>query len=344
MLKLTKILSILLFVLSSFAFADEWEICLGSFKNFENARSRLEFLRNSGLPVHLTDYSQNYQIFYRVVYDEKFTELEKALQRKDSISDLPAVKRLKINDVWCIHTVTEETDQKSETEPKNRSLNVPESRKLTIKDSDSGNPVADANVNIDEKWNVSTDEAGKAPLPNDVPNGEHTITVTKGNSYVPTSGHFTLENDKIVSASQISVPKAVDYSRIKIVLDWGERPYDLDSHILSSTGHVYFLNMTHKNMNLDRDDTTSFGPETVTIREAESGETYKYYVYNFSDGGYEFSDRLSKSGARVKVFFDNDFIKEFNVPQNTPGLLWHVFDIKNGNEIVVYDEILTDMP
>ena len=339
MLRLKKFVSLLFILLPCLAFGDEWEICLGSFNNFENAKTRLEILKNSGIPVYLTDYSQNYKIFYRVMYEEKFTDLQTATFHQNMISNLPVVKNLKISDVWCVHTVTEE---KSDSPAKPANVIVPETRKLTIKDSDSGNPVPDANVNIDEKWDVSTDEAGKASVPNEVPDGEHSIVVTKGNTYVPTSGHFTLQNDDIISTPQISVPKAVDYSRIKIVLDWGEWPYDLDSHILSSSAHVFFVNMSQENLNLDRDDTSSYGPETVTIREPKASETYRYYVFNYSDEGRTDSSRLSNSGARVKVFLDNDFVKEFNVPQDKEGLLWHVFDIKNGNEIVVCDEITTD--
>ena len=51
---------------------------------------------------------------------------------------------------------------------------------------------------------------------------------------------------------------------------------------------------------LDVDNTTGFGPETITVNRKHDGERYVYAVHNYSDGADLKSDRLSKSGAKVR--------------------------------------------
>lgn len=56
---------------------------------------------------------------------------------------------------------------------------------------------------------------------------------------------------------------------------------------------------------LDRDDTTSYGPETTTILLGEDNiSAFKYYVHDF--GGSSGSNRMSFSGARVTVYYGGE--------------------------------------
>lgn len=139
------------------------------------------------------------------------------------------------------------------------------------------------------------------------------------------------------SAPQIAIPKCVDYERIKIILDWGQYPRDLDSHIESFNPyhHAYFSRQSTANLYLDHDDTTSYGPETVTVTEPRSAEKYSYYVHNYSNGGESYSDRLSFSKARVRVYINNEYKTTFRIKEHQTGTLWHVFDVKNGFVIPV---------
>ena len=91
---------------------------------------------------------------------------------------------------------------------------------------------------------MKSDLEGKAPIPDEVQDGEHKLYVTKGNEYVKTESSFVLSQGEVASTPQISLPKAVDFKRIKIVLDWGEYPSDLDSHVEDSNFHIYFSNST----------------------------------------------------------------------------------------------------
>lgn len=216
-------------------------------------------------------------------------------------------------------------------------------RKLLIKDSVTGHGIADANINIDNKWDTLTDNSGWAPIPNEVPDGTHEILVSKGDDYVPTKSTFNIVGDEITANSQISVPKAVDYNRIQIVLDWGYEPYDIDSHIICENHHVYFSNRYEDNMDLDRDDTDSYGPETITIRDIKADKKYEYYVFNYSHQEL-YGTSLSYSNARVRVIIQNEQVNEFNITPGMVGRTWHVFDIINGNEIVVFDELIEWKP
>ncbi len=128
----------------------------------------------------------------------------------------------------------------------------------------------------------------------------------------------------------------------RIILTWGEIPYDLDSHLTGPVPssadrfHVFFADRTFSfggttYADLDLDDTYSYGPETVTIREQTLG-VYRYSVYNYSNGTSTNSTDLSLSNATVRVYRGNNLVATFNVPNNRGGTLWTVFEL-NGNTI-----------
>ncbi|WP_143029137.1 hypothetical protein [Rhodoferax sp. OV413] len=89
---------------------------------------------------------------------------------------------------------------------------------------------------------------------------------------------------------------------VTMKLTWGALPSDLDSHLITPSGeHVYFSNdgllLAQPFANLDVDDTTSYGPEVVTLTKLMVG-TYKYSVHNYSGYG---AGPIAQSGARVEL-------------------------------------------
>lgn len=150
--------------------------------------------------------------------------------------------------------------------------------------------------------------------------------------------------------------------RIKIVLTWGATPSDLDSHLTgpSSTAggsrfHVYYSQRdyfkngdyssanTRLSVDLDYDDTTSYGPESTSIRNLVAGDYY-FYVHDFSDKNTSSSTAMSDSGATVTVYLpgqsDNQNLlsylfgsifgtnaKAFHVDTSSEGTLWTVFKL-----------------
>lgn len=217
-------------------------------------------------------------------------------------------------------------------------------RSIVIRDSDTGVPIANADVDIDNTWQMKSDTEGKVNLPDEIQEGEFTISVKKGEEYVQTVENFTVAKGEITTAPQISIPKAVDFERIKIVLDWGEFPWDLDAHVVDGTNHVYFSVKQQGNLELDRDDVNSYGPETITILEPSKSKVYSYYVFDCSNADNPDSTRLSNSQAQVKIYFGNEFVESFKITPNKRGITWHVFDVVKGNKIVKKNKISTIKP
>jgi hypothetical protein len=144
----------------------------------------------------------------------------------------------------------------------------------------------------------------------------------------PTTRGQTTNVDAVIS------PELGD-AQFRIVLSRGESPYDLDSHLTGPNGqggrfHVYYDNWGSNNSEpyalLDRDDTSSFGPETITITRLQQGDVYRYSVHDFSNGGSTSSHVLANSGAKVEVYNGSALVASYNVP-NQEGTLWTVFEI-----------------
>lgn len=166
--------------------------------------------------------------------------------------------------------------------------------------------------------------------------GNYTIEVS-GEGYVTT--YFTV-NCAADTVNQInsSVTPVLAEGITRIVLTWGEIPYDLDSHLLGPTSsgevfEIYYADRVYMESDkivaeLDYDDTYSYGPETITIYEQVPNGEYRYAVYQWS---YEGS--LAESQATVKVYRgsnDNENLAaSFNVPTDQAGRWWTVFTLKD---------------
>ena len=122
--------------------------------------------------------------------------------------------------------------------------------------------------------------------------------------------------------------------------------YHIYYETVSGDNHKYYVYGAGDNVSLDYDDDNSTarpsppGKETITIvsgaaTKVRSG-TFDYRVHNFTDkdnvttrGGVpsNYKTNLSKSGAKVKVFYNDQGTlvkKRYNVP-NDNGTLWRVF-------------------
>ncbi len=144
-------------------------------------------------------------------------------------------------------------------------------------------------------------------------------------------------------ASMINI-SGMDADTMKIVLTWGSTPRDLDSHLYVDSGkdgssdyHVSYMNKSTGGAVLDVDDTSAYGPETITI-DLNSNTSYLYWVHNYSGGG---SSVLSNSGATVKVYVgvSETPLYTFNVP-NGNGTNWQLFEYDaDTGEFTIYNTI-----
>lgn len=169
--------------------------------------------------------------------------------------------------------------------------------------------------------------------------GNYTAQVSKSGFH---GGYFSIVclGGQTVGDQNYSLSPEILSGQIRVVLTWGENPWDLDSHMTGPTSggsrfHVYWWEKGSSSSSpyceLDYDDVTSYGPETITIYQQLSG-VYRYSVHNFSDGWSSSSYSLSASGAKVVVYGSNGILATFNVPTNRGGTLWTVFEL-NGTVI-----------
>jgi subtilisin family serine protease len=226
--------------------------------------------------------------------------------------------------------------------------------KGTIKDALTGESLSGVTIKLRKGWDQESGEYvlsnGNAYFVSSGENGAYQMEVLEGaytaeltkNGYV--TGYVNLVCGRNLDISQDAVITPVlSESQYRVVLTWGESPYDIDSHLtgpLSDGGrfHVYYSNRTafdgeEKVAELDVDDTTSYGPETITTTLSTQGVSgvYRYSVHDYSNRSSNASNALSLSGAQVKLYNGNTLIETYNVPVNQEGTLWNVFEIDNGS-------------
>ncbi|MFS4169920.1 tetratricopeptide repeat protein [Escherichia coli] len=127
-------------------------------------------------------------------------------------------------------------------------------------------------------------------------------------------------------------PVMTNLDGMRVVLSWGEKPFDLDSHLIFPGGHIYFDSKEGTNANLDVDDTDSYGPETVTISKKHFGESYIYAVQDYSNKGLPNSNYLSASKAKVFVYVGSSLVRSYSVPAGKRGNIWTVFKLNPNGE------------
>ena len=164
--------------------------------------------------------------------------------------------------------------------------------------------------------------------------------------YVIASKGAIVEENAMVTIDQI-ISKRIDDGQVRFVLHWADADKendtvasDLDSHLVGpgASGdekfHVYFEHENYsaadsdeKYVDLDVDDTSYLGPETITIYKNVNG-IYHYYVHNYTDSSadiyYNHQTRLATSKPYVEVIRGNVRIAEFNLAETAQGNVWDV--------------------
>lgn len=205
-----------------------------------------------------------------------------------------------------------------------------------ITDAYTGGAVSGATVTVQSKFLFGDNEIVAQTMTREdgsyefnAPIGKYEISIEK-EGYVKNIKPITIIRDRDdlhMSLSPKNQP-SVD-GNLRVVLRWGEEPEDLDSHMLSlgenGTSHVYYDHMSENNMNLDVDDTDSYGPETISVSKTNN-EIYSYYIHDYTNRGSNNSTELSNSGAYIQLYSGNTLLYRIDIPQNQSGTLWHVFD------------------
>ncbi|OGQ95467.1 MAG: hypothetical protein A2284_17495 [Deltaproteobacteria bacterium RIFOXYA12_FULL_61_11] len=142
-----------------------------------------------------------------------------------------------------------------------------------------------------------------------------------------------------VTISPVSGEQNLEQGQVRLVLTWGETPSDLDSHLivpsegggLCDYAHIYYSDRgtnedVYPHANLDVDDTSSYGPETITILRRLSG-TYTYLVHDFTNRSSIPSLNMAASGAKVEVYVDQSLFATYYMPEEIPSTLWTVLEL-----------------
>jgi hypothetical protein len=120
---------------------------------------------------------------------------------------------------------------------------------------------------------------------------------------------------------------------MRIVLNWGNQPQDLDGHLAFPGNHIFFRSQQGTDANLDVDHIDGYGPETITITRKHAGERYVYAVEDYTDKHNPDTYGLSTSHAKVFVYIGQTLIKVYYVPANREGNVWTVFAISGAGEV-----------
>lgn len=205
-------------------------------------------------------------------------------------------------------------------------------------DAISGNPIENALVKMEDIGEFKTNSDGmlRFQIPED-PFMKINVSVKK-KGYIDTDFILELKAGTIF-LNRFSISPSIPLGHMRVVLDWGKKPKDLDAHFVKyNSYHISYRNMkidADGVAMLDRDDTNGYGPETLTVTEIDSNKEYNYFIHDYSNGNIKNSDKLSKSNAEVKVFGRGKLLYHFKIPQNKKGNTWNVFKILNSKIIPV---------
>ena len=199
----------------------------------------------------------------------------------------------------------------------------------------TGAPLPGAVVRVDGSGESATAGSDGRFTLTGVASGSRTIR-TSANGFITESRTVTVTAGTTVDQA-IALTPARAGGQITIVLTWGAQPADLDAHLSGpnrSGGrfHIYFASPSAPSPSpyatLDVDDTSSSGPETITIsRDPTTGNfvagEYRYWVHNFST-----TPEFDVSNGRVTVNSGGAQLDSFTVPSGATSLdIWRVVNL-----------------
>lgn len=207
----------------------------------------------------------------------------------------------------------------------------------------SGYPIANASVTLGRQT-VQTNAQGVASFAG-LPASLFAVSTAAAN-YVAATQTTALSCAAVNNITVALSPSGTNVGglgagKFRAILTWGENPRDLDSHLTgpAATGtdrwHVYYSAKTAGDMcGLDVDDTTSFGPETITCpRTADTTTTLRPGVYRYSVHHYAGTGLMSASGANVRLEFASGQSYTFTPPAGSylgANDVWTVFEVTVG--------------
>ncbi len=149
---------------------------------------------------------------------------------------------------------------------------------------------------------------GDGSYKTDLQPGVYEVEVSYGN-YITENYHLEVRTGENQYNVNYTLSSNLNEGALRIVLEWGSRPYDLDSYVSGtlSDGTPFFVNFMNPVFTiggkviaeLDVDDTNGFGPETITVYDP--GASFDYFIVDFrSEGLQDFT------GVSVKLYLPGE--------------------------------------
>lgn len=196
-------------------------------------------------------------------------------------------------------------------------------------------PIPGASVEIPNVGTFTTSSEGKIAFPKK-PDGNYTLIFTK-EGFITTPIDFRILLGA-VDINWYNISPGFSSKDYRIVLEWAEKPADLDIHFEKTGGsgqyHIAYHAMKSAedgNTVLDRDDTSGYGPETVTVGKVDIKGSYICWVHDYTNRNNGASTQMAKEGAVVRVYSQNRLMHTFRIPANGVGARWNVFKIEKGS-------------
>ena len=167
--------------------------------------------------------------------------------------------------------------------------------------------------------------------------GVYTLEI-RLNGYAVGYKTVVVDEDKNVSAA---LTKPVKDKEMKVVLSWdGEQ--DLDSYLFTpykaKKGNMAYIGGNAKKdkhgNRLYLDGKNGNNVEIINIANIKNGY-YKYYVSDYTNSitkNYSAKD-MAGLNIRVEVYDKNGLVAVYIIPYNPNGVIWEVFEIKNGKVV-----------
>ena len=168
-------------------------------------------------------------------------------------------------------------------------------------------------------------------------NGVYTLEI-RMNGYVVGYKTIVVDDDKNVT---VAMTRPVTDNQMKVVLSW-DGANDLDSYLFTpykaKKGNMAYIGGNVKKdkhgNSLYLDSKDGNGVEIINIANIKKGY-YKYYVSDYTNSlkkNYSAKD-MEGLNIRVEVYDKNGLTAVYIIPYNPNGVIWEVFEIKNGKVV-----------
>lgn len=160
--------------------------------------------------------------------------------------------------------------------------------------------------------------------------GNYNLTATSA-GFIPATQPAKVDAGAATTAPPIPLTLPLATGQYRVVVTW-RNGVDLDAHLVAGSMHIWWNGETDRRTpttaQLDRDDQTGAGPETITFT-AQAGTLYRFSVQDYSNRDFDGSTGLTTSLATVRIFVGSQQVAVFTAPPGG-GTLWKVFELSNG--------------